>query len=240
MGGSQILRLLEEFKGVLAAVKIDKDLDSLHLPAPSDKLWNQRVSEACQDALETHVVPVVESLMQRMNSVLTRLVLGAEAILSKQKEIVKKKTSIEWSEWSVFRLWLKEGFSNFVEKAAKVAKEKCLGEFYGPRTISWFGRTWISEIGSVENPKYPALLFDRLNQRIAHNVAHKVYVFMVKPVLEGAFVADIQTSLMNLDAHAFADVFDQKIYLERLDKSLLATQEKVRILIRSITYQSLF
>lgn len=271
-GGQQFERLLAEFKAVADKTDMPElTMDDVATAAGINKLNNipnyaWAASDLAQQKSQDAFVPLIEQLTNRAVFIVKRLTEISDKIMEQRKKKFMEEINASFSpnsspflnfnsmgnfyeeieRYPFFIYHVKDLFNKFIERAAKICKEKCMDEFYSTKTIYWdltseyADRNLPLERNDQDDVKQAVVslstkLFAELRDRITKNVLLKFYNFFLVP-MQSELWNEIQgkvTCLSDTNLEGIFEVVSTKDKLKVNIKSMqdditkLAEQEKV-------------
>jgi len=217
-GGSQITRLLQEFRIVANAIEIPKD-EIESLPAPKDKNFLFRCCDLVVRQLES-LIPIVDTLLSRLTFIFKKVPVIVEELLKTDKEMSSlfKWFSGNQQHFKHLSNHLEEKFFDFVERTSAITKQKLLEQFYTTKTLIYFvGEMNLDPQILKDGPQLVDAIFVEMKKRIVANILCRVHKFFLLPFIETAVWDELlvvdQFALESLEFKNIVE--DHKIQVEK-------------------------
>eukprot|EP01089_Gocevia_fonbrunei_P003433 TRINITY_DN13398_c0_g1_i1.p1 TRINITY_DN13398_c0_g1~~TRINITY_DN13398_c0_g1_i1.p1 ORF type:complete len:820 (+),score=248.00 TRINITY_DN13398_c0_g1_i1:64-2523(+) len=251
-GGQQFERLLSEFKAVADHLKLPEvTMDDIATAAGINKLNNipnyaWAASDLAQSKSQEEFVPLIEQTTARAVYILRRLTDIVDKIMDSRKRarweggrdggLGGTVDVHDIDMYPFFTYHVKDLYNKYVERTAKMCREKCLDEFYGTRTIFWEYTEYadrnlpMDRADEHETKKsVDALakeLFQRLRERITKNVLLKLYNFLLVP-MQTELWSEIQGKVTTLADSELEQKFEVQATRSKLQEDEKVLQKKI-------------
>ncbi|EGC34991.1 hypothetical protein DICPUDRAFT_34090 [Dictyostelium purpureum] len=239
-GGQQLERLMAEFKAVCDNSKISEvKMDDIATASGINKLNNipdyaWAASDLTSLISRDTFVPLIEQLCERAMYIMKRLTDIADKVIDSRKKsrvgfngrLSSNNVDMDnIDQYPFFTHHVKNLYYDFVHRASKGCKEKCMDEFYSSRTIYWelteHPDSSLPSIRSDHHETKTAVcqlatkLFDSIRQRITKNVLLKLYNFFLVPMQTDLW-NEIQAQITCLTNEQLEQLFEVQATREQL------------------------
>jgi len=258
-GGQQFERLLAEFKSVADHLKLPEvSMDDIATAAGINKMNNipnyaWAASDLAQQKSQEEFVPLIEQTVARAVYILKRLTDIVEKIIDSRRRSSAGLASHggfssggfggvtmvdvhDIDMYPFFTYHVKDLYNKFVDRTAKMCKEKSMDEFYGTRTIFWeyteyADRNLPMDRADAEETKKSVdglakELFVRLRDRITKNVLLKLYNFLLVP-MQTELWSEIQGKVTTLSDAELEQKFEVSATVSKLQEDEKSLQNKI-------------
>jgi Dynamin family len=230
-GGQQFERLLREFTAVVGHAEFPMpSMDDVATAAGMGNLSNApdhawAATDLAQQKVREVLNPLIEQLASRASHLFKRLVSIAQRIMESRqqaKEGGQVSNVDDITQYTYFTYHVQNLYDEFVDQVAKQAQDKCMDEFYSPRTIYWEitkleQRTPDSSGGDdgSEVIRMAEDIFKDVRDRISSNVVLKFYNFFLVPMQ-----TDLWKVVQGDITHLSDDQLEQKFSLQTTIQNL--------------------
>jgi len=212
-------------------------------------------SDLAQQKSQEEFVPLIEQTTARSVYILKRLTDIVEKIMDQRRRArwdgaggsggSGSGSSGGWGEtvdvndidmYPFFTYHVKDLYNKFVDRTAKICKEKSMDEFYGTRTIFWeyteyADRNLPMDRADAEETKKSVdnlakELFNRLRERITKNVLLKLYNFLLVP-MQTELWSEIQGKVTTLSDAELEQKFEVSATQSKLQEDEKQLQKKI-------------